>query len=142
MRVAHVAPVFPPYRGGMGTVAYQQARALAEAGVEVTVFTPRAASPRRRPPGVAVVELPPVFRRGNAACVPQVLTHAHRFDLVHLHYPFFGTAELLAARRLFGRPRLVLQYQMDVVGVHWKARLFEWHRRVLLPLILHAADAA
>ena len=125
----------------MGTVAYQQARALADAGVEVTVFTPRAASPRRRPAGVAVVELPPVFRRGNAACVPQVLTHAHRFDLVHLHYPFFGTAELLAARRLFGRPRLVLQYQMDVVGVHWKARLFEWHRRVLLPLILHAADA-
>jgi glycosyltransferase involved in cell wall biosynthesis len=125
----------------MGTVAYHQARALAAAGVEVTVFTPHGTSPRLRPPGVEVVELSPLFSRGNAACLPQVLVRAHGFDLLHLHYPFFGTAELLAARRWLGRPRLVLQYQMDVVGVHWKARLFEWHRRVLLPVILHAADA-
>jgi glycosyltransferase involved in cell wall biosynthesis len=125
----------------MGTVAYHQARALAAAGVDVTVLTPRAQSPRRQPPGVTVVELPALFRRGNAACLPQVVARAGGFDLIHLHYPFFGTAELLAARRFLGRPRLVLQYQMDVVGVYWKARLFELHRRVLLPMILRAADA-
>ncbi len=125
----------------MGTVAYHQARALAAAGVDVTVFTPQGTSPRLRPPGVDVVELAPLFSRGNAACLPQVVARARGFDLLHLHYPFFGTAELLAARCWFGRPRLVLQYQMDVVGVHWKARLFEWHRRTLLPMILRAADA-
>jgi glycosyltransferase involved in cell wall biosynthesis len=38
-------------------------------------------------------------------------------------------------------PPLVLQYQMDVVAVSWKARLFQLHRQLLLPLILHAADA-
>lgn len=141
MRVAHIAPVFPPYRGGMGTVAYHQARALAAAGAAVTVFTPRAASPRQAPPGTSLVELPPLLARGNAACLPQVLWRVGGFDVVHLHYPFFGTAELLAARRLLGGPRLVLQYQMDVVGVHWKARVFRWHRHVVLPAILHAADA-
>ena len=125
----------------MGTVAYQQARALAAAGAAVTVFTPRAAAPRQRPAGVDVVELAALFSRGNAACLPQVVARAGRFDLVHLHYPFFGTAELLAARRFLGGPRLVLQYQMDVVGVHWKASLFDWHRRTLLPVILRAADA-
>jgi glycosyltransferase involved in cell wall biosynthesis len=125
----------------MGTVAYHQAQALAAAGARITVLTPRSTTPRRRPPGVDVVELAPLFRRGNAACLPQVLARAGRFDIVHLHYPFFGTAELLAARRLLGRPRLVLQYQMDVVGVHWKARLFDWHRRVVLPVILGVADA-
>jgi len=141
VRVAHVAPVFPPYRGGMGTVAYHQARALAAAGLEVTVFTPRETVPRLQPAGVEVIEVPPLFRRGNASCLPQVVARAGRFDVVHLHYPFFGTAELLATRRLVGGPRLVLQYQMDVVGVYWKARLFEWHRRALLPFILRAADA-
>jgi len=125
----------------MGTVAYHQASALAAAGVDVTVCTPRAPTPRRRPPGVEVIELPALLRRGNAACLPQMVAHAGRFDLLHVHYPFFGTAELLAARRCVGGPRLVLQYQMDVVGVHWKARLFDWHRRAVLPLILHAADA-
>jgi len=141
VRVAHIAPVFPPYRGGMGTVAYHQARALAAAGVEVTVFTPHGTAPRLHPAGVEVVELAPLFSRGNAACLPQVVARAGRFDLLHLHYPFFGTAEPLAVRRFLGRPRLVLQYQMDVVGVYWKARLFEWHRRTLLPIILRAADA-
>ena len=141
LRIAHIAPVFPPYRGGMGTVAYHQARALAAAGAAVTVFTPRTSVPRRRPAGVDVVELAALFSRGNAACLPQVVARTGRFDLIHLHYPFFGTAELLAARRLLGGPRLVLQYQMDVVGVHWKASLFDWHRRTLLPMILRAADA-
>jgi glycosyltransferase involved in cell wall biosynthesis len=125
----------------MGTVAYHQAQALAAAGVDVTVLTPRAQTPRRQPPGVTVMELPALFRRGNAACLPQVVARTGGCDVIHLHYPFFGTAELLAARRYLGRPRLVLQYQMDVVGVHWKARLFEWHRRFLLPMILRAADA-
>jgi glycosyltransferase involved in cell wall biosynthesis len=125
----------------MGTVAFHQAQALAAAGVDVTVLTPQGKGSRNRPPGVTVRELPPLIKKGNAACLPQVLTHAGRFDVLHLHYPFFGTAELLAARRLFGRPPLVLQYQMDVVGVYWKARLFDWHRRVILPLILRAADA-
>ena len=141
MRVAHIAPVFPPYRGGMGTVAYHQARALAAAGAAVSVYTPRSAVPREAPAGVTLVELPALVARGNAACLPQVLWRLGGFDVVHLHYPFFGTAELLAARRLFGGPRLVLQYQMDVVGVHWKARLFQWHRHMLLPAILRSADA-
>jgi hypothetical protein len=52
VRIAHITPVFPPYRGGMGTVAYQQARSLAAAGAHVTVLTPRSHQPRRRPPGV------------------------------------------------------------------------------------------
>jgi len=141
VRVAHIAPVFPPYRGGMGTVAFHQAAALAAAGAEVTVFTPRQVKPRLVPHGVEVVELGALLERGNAACLPQVVTRAGHYDVLHLHYPFFGTAELLAARRLAFGPPLVLQYQMDVVGVHWKARLFHWHRRSALPLILRAADA-
>jgi glycosyltransferase involved in cell wall biosynthesis len=125
----------------MGTVAYHQARALAAAGAQVSVLTPRAPAPRQTPPGVQLIELPALVARGNAACLPQVLWRLGGVDVIHLHYPFFGTAELLAARRLAGGPSLVLQYQMDVVGVHWKARVFHWHRRLLLPAILRLADA-
>ncbi len=141
MRVAHVTPVFPPYRGGMGTVAYQQAQALAESGIEVTVLTPRKTPPRTHPPGVTVLELPAPLSKGNAAFLPQVVRRTSGFDLVHLHYPFFGTAELLAARRLSGGPPLVVQYQMDVIGRGWCAVAFRWHRRSLLRLVLRAADA-
>jgi glycosyltransferase involved in cell wall biosynthesis len=125
----------------MGTVAHQQARALAEAGVDVTVMTPRLSAARDRPRGVSVREVTPVLRRGNAACLPEVARLVGGYDLVHLHYPFFGTAEPLAMRRLLTGPPLILQYQMDVVAVSWKARLFHWHRRWVLPMILRAADA-
>ena len=150
MRVAHITPVFPPYRGGMGTVAFHQAEALAERGIGVTVFTPTADGTRSKPRGVEVVELEAPLRYGNAACLPQVIAKAFGFDVIHLHYPFFGTAEVVAARRLLAHsiganaadngPPLVIQYQMDVVGDGWKAPLFRWHRRLLFPLILRAAD--
>ncbi len=141
MRVAHVTPVFPPYRGGMGNVAFHQAQALADEGVEVTVFVPRHSARPLRPRGVEVVELSAPVSKGNAACMPEVVSRTAAYDLVHLHYPFFGTAELLAARRLFSPPPIVLQYQMDVIGRGWRAAAFRWHRRLLLPLILRAADS-
>ncbi len=124
----------------MGTVAYHQAEALARLGVDVTVFTPSAPTPRSVPSGVKVVELTPAFRYGNAACLPQIVRRCRDFDIVHLHYPFFGTAELLAARRLAGKTPLIVQYQMDVVGDGWKAPIFHWHRRLVFPMILRAAD--
>jgi len=141
MRVAHIVPVFPPYGGGMGRVAFCQARALAAAGVEVTVFTPKTASAPAVVPGVKVVALRPLLAKGNAACLPSVIGRVASFDLLHLHYPFFGTAELLAARRLLAGPRLILQYQMDVIGQSWLAHVFHWHRRLCLPVIVRAADA-
>ncbi len=141
LRIAHVAPVFPPYRGGMGTVAFHQAAALAQLGVQVTVFTPRAeAGPRQSPPGVEVVELAPIARFGNAACLPQVLTKGRDFDIIHVHYPFFGTAELLAGYRTLGGPPLIVQYQMDVVGDGWKAAIFAGHKLLMFPMVLRAAD--
>jgi glycosyltransferase involved in cell wall biosynthesis len=141
MRIAHVTPIFPPYRGGMGTVAFHQTQALSEHGAEVTVFLPRRSARPTRPRGVEVVELRPIATKGNAASLPAVLGRTTGYDLIHLHYPFFGTAELLAARRLSGSlPPIVLQYHMDVVDHGWRAAFFRWHRRLFLPLILRAAD--
>lgn len=140
MRIAHIAPVFPPTRGGMGTTAYQQARALAHLGADVTVFTRRDPRPASRPEGVEVVALPALIIKGNAACLPQVLWRLRNYDLVHLHYPFFGTAELVAARRLVKGPPLVLNYHMDAVGRGWLAHAFRWHRHTVFPLIVRAAD--
>jgi glycosyltransferase involved in cell wall biosynthesis len=141
MRVAHVVPVFPPYRSGTGNVAFHQARCLAATGVDVTVFTTRTAMTPIAPAGVAVVTLRPLVAHGNAACLPQVLWHTSGYDIIHVHYPFFGTAEILALKRLFAPPPIVLQYQFDVVGQAFSAQLFRWHRRLLLPVVLRGADA-
>jgi len=141
VHVAHVVPVFPPYRSGTGNVAWQQALHLSRLGVDVSVFTTAVSRPPSSPHGVNVVALRPMLRRGNAACLPQILLRTAPFDIIHLHYPFFGTAELIAARRRLGGPRLVLQYQFDVLGQGWSSRVFRWHRRFVLPSIVKSADA-
>jgi hypothetical protein len=74
----------------MGTVAYHQARALAAAGAQVTVFTTRDTEPRQAPPGVELVELRALVARGTPP-VCRRCCGGWRFDVVHLHY-HSGTA--------------------------------------------------
>ncbi len=111
MRIAHVVSTFTPHVGGMGSVCYNEAKRLVEMGHDVTVFT-------LKYPGVVyddakfpfkVVRLKPLVRLGDAGLVPQILNHLKGFDLVHLHYPFYGGAEWLA----FSDIPLVITYHMD-----------------------------
>ncbi len=111
MKIAHVVSTFPPQIGGMGSVCYNEAKSLAENGHDVTVFT-------LKYPGVVyddakfpfkVVRLKPLVKLGDAGLVPQILKKLKGFDLVHLHYPFYGGAEWLC----FSKIPLVITYHMD-----------------------------
>lgn len=127
MKIAHVVSTFFPHMGGMGVVCFNEAKRLAESGHEVTVFT-------LKYPGTAyddtkfpfkVVRLKPLIRFGDAGLVPQILNHLQGFDLVHLHYPFYGGAEWLA----FSQVPLVITYHMDAQGNGLKAiigKAYDW----------------
>lgn len=144
MKVAHLVSTFPPYRGGIGNAAYHISWELAQLGHSVTVFTPRRLfgdySLDQSLP-FKVKRLIPFARYGNAAFVPQLLWAAGNFDIVHLHYPFFGGAEMLYLRDIARPLTIVLHYHMDVVGEGIMKRFFEIHSKQVLPRILdHAAS--
>lgn len=140
MRIAHVVPVYPPARGGTGHVAHEYTERLRGRGHSVEVFTPRYHHVERDPPYVHRVRA--LLRAGNAAFVPSLFRRLRSFPLVHLHYPFFGGAEPTALCRALARDQtLVLSYYMDAVAPGLKGRLFDLHRRVLLPWMLARADA-
>ena len=150
MKIAAPTCTFPPYRGGIGNIAFYEAEALAGQGHDVTVLTPRygngsgqAETAASRP--FAIRYLRPLFATGNAAICPGLPRALRGADAILLHYPFFGGAELVLASRLLSRRRrerqtLVLQYHMDVVGHGLKRRLFAAHTRWLMPAILKSAD--
>jgi glycosyltransferase involved in cell wall biosynthesis len=116
LRVVHVTATYPPYFGGTGNVCYHNARELARAGHTVHVVTAavQGASRDEVCDGVRVKRLRALARVGNAPLLPG-LAHALRgFDLIHLHYPFFG-GEITALAAALQRTPLVVTYHQDVL---------------------------
>ena len=74
----------------------------------------RALLPFEHIDGITIHRLRPLFRTGNAPFLPSLLRELRRFDLIHLHYPFFGGEITALAARLQDCP-LVITYHQDVL---------------------------
>ncbi len=116
MRIAQITPVYPPYRGGIGNVAQEYTMRLMALGHTVEVFTP-------------------ALKIGNAGFLKH-LPQKKSFDVIHLHYPFYGGAEQIV---LGCRAPIVLTYHMDAEAPGLKGKIFDIHRKTLQPLILSRA---
>ena len=115
MKIAHVSATFAPYQCGTANVCYHNARQLAQLGHDVHVFTasaPKAPALEIRD-GFMIHRLRPVVQIGNAPLLPQLLWSLREFDVIHLHYPFFGGEITTWAAQLSGTP-LVITYHQDV----------------------------
>ena len=143
MKIAEVCSTFPPYKGGMGNVAYYNAWSLSTLGHEVTVFTPRYKEDKQHADEYPfkVQRLRPWFKYGNAGILPQLMWKLLKFDVIHLHYPFFGGSEIIYFLDKFKDLKLVVTYHMDVVGKgKLLSKFFNWHSNHVLPRILDCAD--
>ncbi len=142
-KIAQVVCTFPPYRGGLGNVAYHLSDHLSRLGREVTVFTPR----------YRLVEydfdsffklrkLLPQFKYGNAAVVLQLFWHLFKYQIVHLHYPFLGGCLATALFKLFRgkKAKLIFHYHMDLVGRNWKSCIYKIYNFIYLPWLVRLAD--
>jgi glycosyltransferase involved in cell wall biosynthesis len=152
MKIAHIVCSYPPYHGGMGNVVLQTVDELAKRGHDVEVITPLYQDPL--PETVEEYEEPemkkqidyarrftPRVKYGNAARIPEVKKMLETFDLVHLHYPFFGTANLVRQwknRNPF--TPLVITYHMDTRAPGWKGLIFKGYNKFWMPRILKSAD--
>lgn len=143
MRIAIVVSTFPPYQGGMGNMARSYAVGLTHHGHNVAVFCPAGRRKAAEPPApYAVHRLKPWGRIRNSAFLPQLSVRLARFDLVNLHYPFYGGAEsVLLNKRLRGsRQSLVLNFQMDNFGAGLTGLVQDAYQKFLLPSMLGASD--
>jgi glycosyltransferase involved in cell wall biosynthesis len=145
-RVAHMAPVYPPYTGGIGVVAHEMAEGLAKRGWEAEVFVPEAkevkeAQKEKEIKEIKVNYLKSILKVGNAAVVPQ-LRRLEGYDVIHLHYPFFGGAEWLLFNKSIKqkRTKLILQYHHDADAGGLKGLIFKLYDAIILPRLIAHAD--
>ncbi len=131
MKIAQIVCSYPPYRSGIGKSAEDIDIFLKSHGYESCVFTP-AYSDIYTYENKNVKFLKPIIKWGNAAFLPQLFFKLLSFDIVYLHYPFFGTAEVVFLAKLFFRKKfkLVIHYHMDILDLGLIKKLF------LLPHLL------
>jgi glycosyltransferase involved in cell wall biosynthesis len=139
MRIAQITPVYPPYRGGIGTVAAQYAQELRSAGEAVTVFTPDYHHGERVEPNVE--RLRPLLAWGNAAVLPSLLWRLRSFTVWHLHYPFFGSDFLVALAAMIWRRKLIVTFHMRPLASGWLGAIFYWYQRIFEWLVLGRAQS-
>lgn len=123
--------MYPPYRGGMGTVVEHDARCLQRLeGIDVHVFTPYRKMMCQNSDGdVQVHRLATWCAWGNAAIMKRLFFDLKTFDIIHLHYPFFGSDIVAVLASVFWRIPLVLTYHMRPRAsgaLGWIFRLYRW----------------
>lgn len=147
MKIAHIVCTFPPYKGGMGNSVFNISDVLADLGHEVTVFTPnynyKFEEEFNLHEGKFKVErLRPLFKCGNAAFVPQLFWKLNNFDIIHLHYPFYGAIKPVLLRKLlFGKKmKLLIHYHMDSRSKGAKCAIFFLYNVLFLPILVRLAE--
>ncbi len=120
-------------------MAYQYASELT-VDHQVSVIVPRyhPGMSYQRTPGVNVEAVRPLMSFGNAAYLPRLVQRLAEFEVVHLHYPFFGVHERLA--KLSFRQKLVVSYHMTPSAPGWKGKVFAWDMKRYAPRLAARAD--
>lgn len=147
MNITHIVCRFPPYHGGMGAVALHMVKGLSDRGHTVEVLTPLYGVSEEKNSEFAALtveatRIAPSIQYGNAAYLPAIKKELDRADIVHLHYPFFGTANLVRRWKLqHPQKKFVVTYHMDTRADGWKGLFFSWYAAYWMPKILSQADA-
>lgn len=144
MKIAEIIATFPPYHGGMGYCCFHNADQLAKLGHDVTVFTIEHGrlSYENDPDHFTIDRLKPLLSLGDGAVLPQLYTKLKNFDIIHLHFPFYGGAEYVYLACLLRGQKCFLTYHMDVYGnTLLKKIIINVYEALLMKKFITKADA-
>lgn len=87
-----------------------------------------------------VRHITPIFQLGDGGLITRLSRELADFDVVHLHYPFYGAiGSLITAKKLVGFP-LVATYHMDPQGIGFKKFLQAVYDSVYARRFFNLAD--
>lgn len=145
MKIAHVVCVTRPYKGGVGEVAYYYSLELAQLGHEVSIFAlaqNKQDEGVQYEKGVTIHRVLPKIKYGKAGYIFSLVSKLKNFDIIHIHMPFFGTAELVWWYSFFKKKhqKIVVTYHMDVHHEGFLGKYINWYQKNITPKILRCAD--
>jgi glycosyltransferase involved in cell wall biosynthesis len=102
----------------MGYICFHNSLQLAKRGHDVTIFTLNYGRTvyDTDPEEFRIIRLKTPVKYGDAGMVPQLYRMLDSFDIIHLHYPFFGAAEYVYLTSILKHKKYFMTYHMDVHG--------------------------
>lgn len=144
MRVVHLSCIAPPEVGGMGKAALREVVGLRARGIDARLVTSTyhesSVTQQEDTDRSFITRLKPLMRWGNGAIIPQIADEFKGADLIHLHYPFYGTAEFIGLGLIKLPCPLVITFHMDAAPKGVRALLVGLQRLFLQSLILRRAQ--
>lgn len=143
MKIAQIVCTFPPYTGGIGNSAYEFAKILQRNNHEITTYTPeyQKIDEKNKEQVGKISRLKTIIKMGNGASLPQLFFHLKKYDCIYLHYPFFGTQEIIWLYRLFcKKQKFIIHYHMDTPNLSRIAKLLSLPSRITRKSLLNSAD--
>lgn len=138
MKILHVSCTAPPETGGMGQSAFEIVRHLRLRGMDVRLIAPTLRKPTDEKAEPWLIRLPSFIRWGNAAALSGLEPYMAESDIIHLHYPFFGTAEAVAQYCLWHRKVLVMTFHMDASAPFPLNAIFGAYRLLAQPAVIRS----
>lgn len=136
MRVVHFVCEAPPEIGGMGKSALRQVAGLRARGIEAKLIAPEIQETTQE--ASFVKRLPFIWRIGNASTLKGWKEEAQHADIIHLHYPFYGTGEFMLLDSVH-LPPIVVTYHMDAQASGFREILFRLERFFFQSIMLKRA---
>ncbi len=146
MKIVHLVCTFPPYSGGMGNSVKEMVErlALVDPSADITIVCPnyglQEVTPLSKP--YSVRRCSSWLRFGNAAVIKGLKKIWQSADIIHLHYPFYGTdAVVWHLKKRHPNTKLVIHYHMDSQADGWKGWIFKIWQKLFLKKLLTQAEA-
>lgn len=125
-KIAQIVCTYPPYKGGIGNSAFNFGIQIKKAGFKINNLVPNYKKDRKEEDDESgkIIRLKPWLKFGNAALVPQLLWKLKNYDVIYLHYPFFGGAEIVWLFKIFNpKKKLLIHYHHDIVSLSPLAKI-------------------
>lgn len=126
LKIAQIVCAYPPYAGGIGNSAALFHELLKDS-YQIDNFTPQ--------------NTKALAKKGHGAILAQLLWKLNKYDYIYLHYPFFGTSEIVWLFKLLKpKKKLIIYYHMDVKNFSSSKKILSLPSLLIRKSLLKKAD--
>ncbi len=139
MKVAIISAVLPCH-GGMGRVLDFEAKELQKRNIDFTVFVPEYKN-KKIESNYKVEYLKPNLKIGFGAFCFNLIKKINEgnFDVIYLHYPAYGLAELLLSKKI--KQKIIVRYHMDVYTKNFIKKIYlDIYKNIIMSKLFKKAE--